>query len=256
MRSRRIIIAAGLSCASILLVSVGRSEDADREARARDYIRFLVTELAQWTSDMPQVYDAALVRPPVDSSRLSEVQKAAADNVRDSVKQLNSLAAAADVTTNAGFRAQLEKVLEAAKPMNEALSVQRFPAALENDWAPIRTNLNSLAGIYHLEELAALERPAPGSGRGGGATAVPAGAITGYIVDQRCAGSGKAMWTNAQCVARCVRDGDKVVLVTEAGKVYQIANQNKIDQDSYGQKVAVSGKTEGDEITVSAIQNL
>jgi hypothetical protein len=256
MRSSRVIAVATLSCASILLVSVARSEDADREARARDYIRFLVTELDQWTSDMPQVYDAALVRPPVDSGRLSEAQKAAADNFRDSIKQLKSLAAAADVTTSAGFRTQLEKVLEAAKPLNEALGAQRFPVALENDWAPIRTNLNSLAGVYHLEELAALERPPAGAGRGAVAAAIPAGAITGYIVDQRCAGSGKAMWTNAQCVARCVRDGDKVVLVTEAGKVYQIANQNKIDQDSYGQKVAVTGKTEGEEITVSAIQNL
>ena len=50
------------------------------------------------------------------------------------------------------------------------------------------------------------------------------------------------MWTNAECVARCVRDGDKVVLVTEEGKIYQIANQDKIAPESYGQVVTLRAK--------------
>jgi hypothetical protein len=62
------------------------------------------------------------------------------------------------------------------------------------------------------------------------------------------------MWVNAQCVATCVRDGDKLVLVTEDGKVYQIANQDKITPESYGQVVTLTGKTEGDTITVDSLK--
>jgi hypothetical protein len=143
--------------------------------------------------------------------------------------------------------------------MNEALGAQRFPQAIEGDWVPIRTNLNNLADIYKLQELAALEIPGADSGGRKAAKntpAIPVGAVTGYIVDQRCAARGKGMWTNVQCVQTCVRDGDKVVLVTEEGKVFQIANQDKVDQDAYGQKVAVTGKTEGDAITIGTLQTL
>ena len=60
------------------------------------------------------------------------------------------------------------------------------------------------------------------------------------------------MWNNAECVARCVRDGDKIVLVTEEGKVYQISNQDKITPEAYGQMVTVTGKTDGDTVTIDS----
>ena len=71
----------------------------------------------------------------------------------------------------------------------------------------------------------------------------PGGGLSGYIVDLSCAKRGKGMWINAECVARCVRDGDKIVLVTEEGKVFQISNQDKITPESYGQVVTLTGKT-------------
>jgi hypothetical protein len=117
-----------------------------------------------------------------------------------------------------------------------------------------------------VETLAVVDPPSGGGrgGRGGrgqqAATATaaaappPGGGVAGYIVDQQCAARGKGMWTNAACVARCIREGDKAVLVTEEGKVYQIANPDKIDTDSYGQKVTLLGKTNGDTITVDSLQ--
>ena len=60
------------------------------------------------------------------------------------------------------------------------------------------------------------------------------------------------MWNNAECVARCVRDGDKIVLVTEDGKIFQISNQDKVSPDSYGQVATLMGKMDGDTITVDA----
>ena len=78
--------------------------------------------------------------------------------------------------------------------------------------------------------------------------------LSGYIVDLSCAKRGKGMWANAECVARCVRDGDKVVLVTEEGKIFQISNQDKITPESYGQVVTLTGKTDGDTITVDSLK--
>ena len=107
-----------------------------------------------------------------------------------------------------------------------------------------------------------LEPPAAGGDRGGrggrgpapAGGVAPGGGLVGYIVDLACAKRGKGMWTNAQCVERCVRDGDKVVLVTEDGKIYQIFNQDKITADSYGQVVTLTGKTDGDTITVDTLK--
>jgi hypothetical protein len=78
--------------------------------------------------------------------------------------------------------------------------------------------------------------------------------LGGYIVDQSCAGQ-KAMWDDAACTARCVKGSIKLVLVTEDGTVYKIANQDKVKSETYyGKKVTVSGKMEGDSITVDSVK--
>jgi hypothetical protein len=238
-----------------MVLSLASPQDsADREKRARDYVEFLVNELDQWTRDFPKAYNMAMMRPPVDAARLSEAAKAAGEEMRASIAKLAVLSKAKDLTTNAEFRAQLEKTLQAAAPLNDALGAQRFPEAVESDWVPIRTTLNSLADIYKASELAVLEAPPPGSGKSKGQP-VPAGAITAYFVDQRCSGS-KPMWTNPKCVQTCLRDGDKLVLVTEQGKVMQITNPEKIDADNYGVKVAVTGTANGNTITIATVQIL
>ena len=168
--------------------------------------------------------------------------------------------------TSAEFRNQLEKTLNATKEMNQAMSVQRFPATLQNSWDQVRSILNNLARVYKLEMLAVLDPPGGGGGGRGGrggrgpatatapATGPVPGGLAGYVVDLSCAKRGKGMWTNAECVARCVRDGDKIVLVTDDGKIYQIANQDKITPEAYGQVVTLIGKTEGDTITVESLK--
>ncbi|MCU1329862.1 MAG: hypothetical protein JWN34_5232 [Bryobacterales bacterium] len=245
-------------CAAFLVPLATPQRSTDADVRAREYVQFLVLQLDQWTTDFPQAYNMAMMRPPVDAASLSEGAKAGATNLREEVARLAQSSKAPDLLANAQFKSQLAKTISAAAPMNEALGKQRFPEAIQSDWAPIRTTLNSLADIYKVPLLAVLEPPAPGGKEktGVAVAAIPAGAITGYVVDQRCALSGKAMWVDVKCVQKCVRDGDKVVLVTEAGKVLQIANQAKIDADSYGQKVAVTGKTEGDILTVATLQIL
>jgi len=243
-------------CSAVVLSPAAPQPGSDADARAREYVQFLVQQLDQWTRDLPQAYNMAMMRPPVDVATLSEPEKAGASNLREDVQRLANLSQAPDLLKNAEFRAQLDKTVEAASPLNAALAKQRFPEAIETDWAEIRTRLNSLASIYEHPGLAVLEPPAPGSGKSKQAIALPPGAVLGYVVDQRCAAVGKSMWTNVSCVQKCVRDGDKVVLVTEQGKVLQFASQDKVDPESFGQKVAVTGKTEGDIITVATLQIL
>ena len=266
MLSRRLPIACLVVCAVCLLgaLMIAAPQDAvDRDAYARDHVRFLALQLDQWSKELPQQFYTAVMKPPVDASKLSEAAKASAGELGDSMHKLASLAGAKDVLTNAEFRNQLDKSLASAKELNQAMASQRFPVSLQSNWDQVRSTLNHLARVYKLEMLAFLEPPAGGGGAGGrGAAAAGAkvaataagGGVTGYIVDLMCAKRGKGMWTNVQCIERCLRDGDKLVLVTEAGKVYQISNQDKITPETYGQVVTLMGKTEGESITIDSIK--
>jgi hypothetical protein len=264
MRLPRFAIVGLVLCFVFLFAPLPRAapqEKYDRDTYAREYVQFLVQELDQWTKGFPRQFYSALLQPPRDSSKLSESAKAGPSDLGDSVKRLASLSSGKDILTNADFRNQVDKTVTAGKQVNLAMASQRFPDPLQSDWEQIRTALNGLAEIYKVETLAALEPPAPGRGGRGVqpaaatvAAALPPGAVAGYIVDQKCAAQGKGMWTNVACVERCVRDGDKIVLVTEEGKVFQISNQDKITSEAYGQKVIVTGKTEGEIITVETLK--
>ena len=85
-----------------------------------------------------------------------------------------------------------------------------------------------------------------------GAMSALAGSFTGYIVDSSCAAK-KAMWTNEKCVAGCMKRGDKLVLATEEGKIYQIADQDKV-KDHAAKKVTINGTLNGDTISVDSVE--
>lgn len=244
-------------CLLMVGVCANSQDNFDRDKSAREYVQFLVLQLDQWSKEFPQQFYAAVMRPPVDSSKLSEAAKAGPAELGESIKRLAALSAAPDLMTNAAFRNQLAQTLAGTKEMNQAMSAQRFPAVLQSSWDQIRSTLNNLARVYKLEMVAVLEPPGSGGGRRGGrgpavATGPVPGGVAGYIVDQSCAKKGKGMWNNAECVARCVRDGDKIVLVTEDGKIFQISNQDKVSPDTYGQVATLMGKMDGDTITVDA----
>jgi hypothetical protein len=250
-----------IACLAVCSVSAAPQEN-DRDTRAREYVQFLVLQLDQWRQEFPHRFYLAMMRPPVDAAKMSASAKAGAGELGDSIGRLAALGNARDLTTNAEFRSQVDKALGAAKDLNLAMSTQKFPTPLQSDWDQIRSTLNNLARVYKLEMLAVLDAPGGGGrgGRGGAAggptpaTGVVAGGVAGYIVDQSCAKRGKGMWTNNECIAKCLRDGDKIVLVTEEGKIYQISNQDKITPESYGQVVTLVGKADGDTITVDSLK--
>ena len=76
--------------------------------------------------------------------------------------------------------------------------------------------------------------------------------VTGFVMDKKCSAN-KAMVGNEACAKRCIGGGAEAVLATEDGKIYAISNQDKI-KDFAGKKVTVTGKVEGDSITVDSVQ--
>src|SRR4051812_20837416 len=132
---RRFAIAA---CMLTLLTSAS-PQDVDRDAYAREHVRFLVLQLDQWSTEFPQQFYAALMRPPVDSSKLSEAAKAGPGELGEAIKRLSALSRANDVLTNSEFRSQLEKAIESSKEFNQSMSAQRLPTVLQSSWDQLRS---------------------------------------------------------------------------------------------------------------------
>jgi hypothetical protein len=78
--------------------------------------------------------------------------------------------------------------------------------------------------------------------------------FSGYIIDKNCA-SKKAMWGNEACAQSCMKRGAPAVLATEDGKVYAITEQDKVKALA-GKKVTITGKAEGDTISVESVKEM
>jgi hypothetical protein len=74
----------------------------------------------------------------------------------------------------------------------------------------------------------------------------------GFVEDTKCS-TVPAMKDDADCAQKCIKGGSPAVLVTPEGKIYKIANQDKIVA-SAGQHVTVMGKLKGDTLTVDSVK--
>lgn len=81
---------------------------------------------------------------------------------------------------------------------------------------------------------------------------VMAAEYKGFVEDQKCS-TNPEMKGDAACAQKCIKGGSPAVLVTEDGKVYKIANQNKIVA-SAGLNVTVTGKLKGDTLTIDSVK--
>jgi hypothetical protein len=86
----------------------------------------------------------------------------------------------------------------------------------------------------------------------GFAGAAMAAEYKGFVEDTACANKPE-MKGDAACAKKCIKGGSPAVLVTEDGKVYKIANQDKIVA-SAGENVTVVGKLKGDTLTVDSVK--
>ena len=76
--------------------------------------------------------------------------------------------------------------------------------------------------------------------------------LQGTISDAKCGKAhADASEKSMKCVQGCVKGGQKAVLVSE-GKVYQIENQDAV-AEHLGHKVTVTGKVDGDKVTVEKV---
>src|SRR5215472_13457393 len=99
MRLRPFPMACLAVCAAsvaVLLMKAAPQEPYDRDAYTRDYVQFLVVQLDQWSKEFPQQFYAALMKPPVDATKLSDAAKASAGELGDSIKRLAALSSAKD----------------------------------------------------------------------------------------------------------------------------------------------------------------
>jgi hypothetical protein len=76
--------------------------------------------------------------------------------------------------------------------------------------------------------------------------------FSGTIMDSKCSGNAK-MRDNAACAAKCIKGGDSAVLVTDDGKIYKLADQDKVVAHA-GHKVTISGTMDGDTIKVDSVK--
>ena len=76
--------------------------------------------------------------------------------------------------------------------------------------------------------------------------------FTGTIMDAKCS-TNKAMRENAACAVRCIKGGEAAVLVTDEGKIYKIAEQDKVVEHA-GHKVTITGTVDGDTIKVESVK--
>ncbi len=79
---------------------------------------------------------------------------------------------------------------------------------------------------------------------------------TGHISDSKCgAMHSDHSEKSINCVKGCVKAGQKPVFVTKDGKVLQISNPDKV-MKVLGHQVKVTGKLEGDTLTIDSVENL
>jgi hypothetical protein len=62
-----------------------------------------------------------------------------------------------------------------------------------------------------------------------------------------------AMKGDSDCAQKCIKDGSPAVLVTPDGKIYKIANQDKIAAHA-GKNVTVTGDLKGGTLTVASVK--
>src|SRR5579864_5775167 len=83
-------------------------------------------------------------------------------------------------------------------------------------------------------------------------TVAMAAEFKGYIIDEKCS-KVAGMKGDVDCANKCIKGGSPAVLLSDNGKVYKIANQDKVVPLA-GKQVTISGKAKGDTITVDTIQ--
>ena len=74
----------------------------------------------------------------------------------------------------------------------------------------------------------------------------------GFVEDESCS-TKPGMKGDAECAQKCIKGGDKAVLVTPDGKIYKIAEQAKVTGHA-GHNVTITGTLKGDTLSVDSVK--
>ena len=74
----------------------------------------------------------------------------------------------------------------------------------------------------------------------------------GFIEDESCS-TKPGMKGDAECAQKCIKGGDKAVLVMADGKIYKIAEQAKVTGHA-GHNVTITGTLKGDTLSVDSVK--
>ena len=89
----------------------------------------------------------------------------------------------------------------------------------------------------------------------GASFAGDAATVNGWVADSKC-GAKAAHEGAAECTKKCIKEGAKMVVVTDADqKVLTVENPKKLEGHE-GHHVAVTGKVSGDSIHVESVKML
>lgn len=86
----------------------------------------------------------------------------------------------------------------------------------------------------------------------GFAAASFAAEFKGFVEDTNCA-SKPEMKDDTACAQKCIKGGSPAVLVTPEGKIYKIANQDKIVSHA-GEHVTLDATLKGDTLTIASVK--
>jgi hypothetical protein len=75
--------------------------------------------------------------------------------------------------------------------------------------------------------------------------------FTGFVEDTACS-TKPGMKDDADCAVKCIKGGSPAVLVTPDGKIYKIAEQDKIAAHA-GHHVTITGDLKGDTISITKV---
>jgi hypothetical protein len=76
--------------------------------------------------------------------------------------------------------------------------------------------------------------------------------FSGFIEDTACS-TKPGMKNDAECAQKCIKGGSPAVLVTPDGKIYKIADQDKIMAHA-GHNVTITGDLKGDTISITSVK--
>jgi len=142
--------ALALAAAFLLIPAIGQAQP--RVARGRLYTKADVDRIIKRVEDrsdkFKKEFDKALDRSRLNNTRREDQLNDYADDLEKATDELRREFDRRD--TWAENKSEVRKCLEIATKINVAMRARRLGPKVESTWSALRSELNTLAGVYNL----------------------------------------------------------------------------------------------------------